>query len=168
MSMKKLKASEEFVAGKNGIGWVGSNFKERLHDLSFTPKQETLQSKELERNMNDKEILKELKPQAVELGDVLFSLSYLSHDGWYLFHVNDRKGTLWAVYAGWDADDGGWNVGALSVESRYRWDDGDQVLSRGFSDPLPSEKTLSDLESLTLEQRVERLEKLFNTELLGN
>lgn len=37
---------------------------------------------------------------------------------------------LWAVNANWNADNGGWNVEANSVENPNRWNDGNQVLSR--------------------------------------
>lgn len=37
---------------------------------------------------------------------------------------------IWAVNANWNADNGGWNVEANSVENPNRWNDGNQVLSR--------------------------------------
>lgn len=164
--MKKLHAKDEFVVGKNNIAWVSSNFKEHLYDLGFTPSTFNLARRTLEKSMNDTEILSSLKPEAVLLGDVLYALFYLEHDDWYLFYVNDRKGTLWAVSAYWNQGDGGWSVGADSVEDPSWWYDGRQVLSRRFSEPLPSGEALSPSETLTLEARVERLEKLFNIELL--
>ena len=38
--------------------------------------------------------------------------------------------SFWAVNANWNADNGGWNVEANSVENPNRWNDGNQVLSR--------------------------------------
>lgn len=146
--MKKLHAKDEFVAGKNNIAWVDSDFKEHLYNLDFSSSTFNLARRTLEKPMNDAEIFLSLKPQAVLLGDVLYALEYLEHDGWYLFYVNDRKGTLWAVDARWRAGDGGWYVNARSVEDPFRWFDGRQVLSRGFSDPLPSGETLSTFDSL--------------------
>lgn len=147
-NMKKLHAKDEFVVGKNNIAWINSTFKEHLYDLDFTPSTFNLARRTLEKPMNDVEILTSLKPEAVLLGDVLYALEYLEHDDWYLFYVNDRKGALWAVRARWNAVSGGWLVYAYSVERPLRWYDGRQVLSRGFSDPLPSGETFSPFDSL--------------------
>lgn len=135
--MKKLKVSEEFVVGKNKIAWVGSGFKEHLYPLSFTVSKETLKTKTLGKSMLDKEIFEEFKPVAVTLGDVLHFLKKANRDGWYIFYVNDLKGTLWAVHAHWFADDGGWDVGAYSVGLPTGWYDGHQVVSREFLDTEP-------------------------------
>lgn len=146
--MKKLKSAEEFAVGKNNIAWINSIFEENLYDLDFTPSTFNLARRTLEKPMGDAEILSSLRPQAVLLGDVLYALEYLEHSGWYLFYVNDRKGTLWAVNARWSRGYGGWNVLAFSVGYPYGWSAGYRVLSRGFSEPLPSEETLSPSGSL--------------------
>ena len=49
-----------------------------------------------------------------------------------------RTQTLWAVNANWNADNGGWNVEANSVENPNRWNDGNQVVSRYPFLSLPS------------------------------
>lgn len=140
--MKTLKASKEFAVGKNGIVWIGSNFREHFGSMSFEESKELLVSKTLERSMLDSEILSELKPEEVTLGDVLHGLKTLDKSGWHIFYVRDAQNALWAVRAGWYSDGDGWNVGARSVSDPLRWLAGDQVLSRRFSEPLSSSDPL--------------------------
>ena len=155
--------SEEFAVGKNNIEWIGSNFKEHFYGTTFTPaKSYGLQTKTLEHPMLDKEILEKFKPQAVTLADVLAHLAVTDKSKWYIYYVNDSKGVLWAVSAYWFSDDGGWSVYAYSVGSPDGWRGGGRVVSREFSDIVPSDS--DPLKSLTL--RVEKLEKLFNPESL--
>lgn len=141
--MKKLKVSKEFVVDKNNIGWIGSRFKEHFYPLSFTVSKEMLKTKTLGKAMLDKEILDEFKPQTVSLGNVLHFLSSADKNSWYIFYVNDKKGIPWAVYALWDAESGGWDVEAPSVERPLRWGGG-QVVSRKFSETEPKTFKLSD------------------------
>lgn len=152
--MKKLKASEVFVAGKNQIYWVGASFKEHFYGMTFTAaKDANLQTKTFKGYMFDKEILQEFKPQAVSLGDVLAYLSVADKIDWYIFYVNDAKGTLWAVDAVWRSGGGGWGVEARSVGGPVGWDGGFQVVSREFTKTLESTQSLytSDTLPLTLE-----------------
>ncbi len=46
-----------------------------------------------------------------------------------IFYIHDADDTLWAVSADWSGN-GGWSVGAASVENPFRWRGGGQVLSR--------------------------------------
>lgn len=52
-------------------------------------------------------------------------------NGWAnVAYIPDDDGSVWAVHAYWDADNGGWSVGARSVGDPLDWYDGRQVLSR--------------------------------------
>lgn len=160
-----MKTKEAFIEGKNNIGWVGSTFKEKFYDTSFIVKEaEGLQTKTLERSMNDREILAELKPQAVTLGDVLVFLSKANKSDWYIFYVNDTKGTLWAVSARWFSGYGGWFVEAYSVGGPGGWSGGYRVVSREFTQTLKTPQTLSTSDALNLiseiEERLTMLKKL--------
>lgn len=127
-----MKTSTEFKEGKNDIYWVSSNFKEHFYGLDFEESVTELETKKLPRNMNDSEIIKELNPETVLLGDVLNFLKTASHSGWYIFYVNDTEGVLWAVDAYWGSGDG-WDVEAVSVAFPVGWDADDLVVSRRFS-----------------------------------
>lgn len=156
--MEKLHVKDEFKVGKNNIGWVGSKFTEVFGHMSFTPLTFIMTNRKLEKSMNDTDILSMLKPQAVSLGDVLYALSYLDKKGWYIFYVNDTKGTLWAVDARWYSGRRGWYVNARSVGRLYGWDVDYQVVSREFTQSLDS-VSLRPSDTLSLEQRVEALEQ---------
>lgn len=45
-------------------------------------------------------------------------------------YIRDDEGILWAVHAYWNADRGGWSVGAYSVDDPRRWRAGRKFLSR--------------------------------------
>ena len=155
--MKTYKASEEFVIGKNNIGWIGSNFKEHFHKLTFEESNgEGLTTHRLGKSMRDCEIISELKPESISLGDVLAFLKKADHSEWYIFYVNDEQGVLWAVHANWNADNDGWNVEAFSVTLPLEWYADFQVVSRRFSDS--KDLNLSPSDTLTLEKRIEAIE----------
>ena len=156
-----------FIVGKHNIKWVGSTFSEHFGAMSVTPKRElVVECRTLGKPMLDKEILSEFRPQEVDLGFLLDCLdnsnSMLKNGLGNIFYIRDQSNTLWVVFALWYSDNGGWRVLADSVDYPLRWRVGDQVLSRGFSDTVPSDS--DPLKSLTL--RVEKLEKLFNPTLL--
>ena len=156
--MKTLKSSEEFVEGKNDIVWIGSNFKEHFHGLTFNESpSKGLKTRVLGKQMNATKILSELRPEPVSLGDVLAALKTLDKSGWYIFYVEDMDDELWAVYADWLAAYGGWGVGASSVADPSRWNAVYQVVSRRFSDT--KKQTLSPSDTLSLEKRIEALEQ---------
>jgi hypothetical protein len=158
--MKTLKASEEFVVGKNSIGWVGVNFKERFYDMEFLPKETELEVRTLEKPMTDKEIIKAWHLEPIELGELLNYLKTADQSKWYLCHIKDSDGVLWAVYGLWGV--GGWVFGADPLDDPSGWCAGRQFLSRGFSDTLSSES--SDTLSLeNLEKRVAKLEEVIKS-----
>ncbi len=47
-----------------------------------------------------------------------------------IFYVRDKNGALWAVFAHWHSDDGGWSLFANSVTNPNEWNAGNQVASR--------------------------------------
>lgn len=56
---------------------------------------------------------------------------FLMNNGYAnIFYIRDIHGKLWAVYADWSSDDGGWHLRAGSVGPSHRWLAGDQVVSR--------------------------------------
>lgn len=151
-----MKSTEQFTPGKNNISWVSSTFKEHFHGMDFKEDNRTsLQTKKLPRAMNDSEIMQEMHPEPVYLGDVLSFLKTASHSEWYIFYVNDKEGALWAVYARWGVH--GWSVYAPSVSDPLEWSADNHVVSSGFSGS--QEKTLSSSDTLTL--RVEKLEAFY-------
>lgn len=142
-----MNSTKEFKAGKNEISWIGSNFKEHLYGIEFKKASaQGLETRTLPRYMNNAAILKELAPEAVELGDVLAFLKDADRERWYLFYVKDAVGILWAVSADWGGD--GWDVGAFPVSDPYGWYDDGVVVSRRFSDT--QNKKLSPSETQTL------------------
>ncbi len=132
-----MNSSEYFKGGKNNIGWISYSFKDHFMDIEFTiPKKIELKTKKLERNMNDKEILAEFKPQGSSLGELAYALenNFCSKNGYAnIFYIRDKSNVLWAVRARWDSDDRGWNVDADSVEDPDVWGAGDQVVSRDWN-----------------------------------
>lgn len=132
-----MKTKNYFKEGKNDIYWVGSNFQEHFGDMDFVEVAETtLQTKTLEKDMLDKEILEQWKPEECRLGDVAYALKNWEKVGllrnYYanIFYIRDKDNTLWAVFAFWFAARGGWHVDARSVGYPFRWDARDQVVSR--------------------------------------
>ena len=123
-----------FTIGKNNIKYLGDNFKDWFEGMDDKPVKKKLYSMVLDKPMNDEEIKKEYNPSEVSLGEVA---EYIKNktEGWYVFYAKDKDGIVRAVRACWDADCGGWTVGASSVEAPRGWCDGDQFLSR---DPFKS------------------------------
>lgn len=135
----KLKASQQFVVGKNNIIFVWSGFKDHFSGMNFESTKPILQHKTLDKAMNDKEILDQFRPEESSLGDFLFALnnevSMLKNGYANIFYIRDDKGILWAVRVLWYG--GGWNVYASSIESSSGWGAGYQVFGRGFLESLP-------------------------------
>lgn len=157
---KKLKASKEFVVGKHNIGYVGSEFSNNFYDMEFEKTKPKLKTKILEKNMLDKDILAELKPQETTLGDFMHALDnpkdceMLKNDYANIFYIRDSKDILWAVDACWHGAYRGWRVNANSVVNPYEWDAGHQVVSHGFG---PEKLEPLSLES-DFEARIKELE----------
>ena len=87
----------------------------------------------------DKLIIAELGEHDTYLADLWMMLEKqpngeegsLLVNGWSnIFYIKSKNSQLWAVYAYWNATDGGWYVRANSVTSPYEWDAGYQVVSR--------------------------------------
>ena len=153
-----MKTKTYFKKGKNDIHWLSSNFQEHFGDLDFVEVAEcTLQVKKLERDMLDKEILTEWKPEESTLGELAYALKnwenigLLRDDYANIFYIRDKDKILWAVLARWDSGRGGWYVHASSIEDPYEWRAGShewragsRVVSRNYAF-RPSDS--SDLES---------------------
>ncbi len=158
--MKTFDASKEFVVGKHEIGWVSTSFKELCKDV-FLDEKNTPTFQTLPRIMTDAEIETELKPGICTLSDVLAFLKNphnKSRDGnWNLFYLPSC-----VVRVFWYADDRRWRVNSWKrVGSTWLADN--RVFSPATDTPKLESDTLS-LESLAL--RLEKLERLFNPELL--
>lgn len=120
--MKTLKASKEFVVGKNNIGYISSSFEQKFEDKEFQEVTGTPKFQKLPRAMNDGEIESELKPGICSLGDVLAFIKNPpeeSKDGdWNLFYFPDfvvcvswlSGGRYWFVDA-WQRGGSGWLEG---------------------------------------------------------
>lgn len=130
--MKTLKASEEFVTGKNNISYVSPIFKEHFYGIEFKREGTKLESRTLPRAMNSKEIIEEWNPAPVTLGNILDFLETANHSEWYLFHTEDVYGVLWAVRGHWFDD--GWYFFAYPLGYPRYWDGGAQFLSRAFNE----------------------------------
>lgn len=124
--MKKLNSTNEFVVGKNNIGFVSSDFKTRFPDIDFEPK--TLGSfQTLKRGMTDADIESELKPGICDLGDVYAFLQNppqgTKNGDWNLFYTPS-----FVMYVRWDADSGYWIVNAWGRDG-FGWSAGIRVFS---------------------------------------
>ncbi len=144
-AVKQFIAADHFKAGQtiNGVKYhssFGDNF-----NLHFLPKiEENVQAVDLQvhrllRNSKDLGIRTEIGEDKEET-----NLAHLHHlltlqgngekgvlltNGYAnIFYIRDMDGNLWAVGASWD--DGGWDLGAYSVEYPNDWDAGRQVFSR--------------------------------------
>ena len=126
-SMKTLKASSEFTEGKNGIGYVSSNFVRLFWNQEFQESAGTPKFQKLPREMNDIEIESELNPGICSLGDVLAFLKNPpeeSKDGYFnLFYFPDCF-----FYVGWYSVGRGWGVRAW-LRDDDGWSGGERVFS---------------------------------------
>ena len=123
----------KYFTKKNNVGYLGYKFKKVFGEMPVElPKKLNIQHRKLEREMNDKEILTELKPEEITLGDLAYALKKLNHDDWFLCYIKDVKDTLWTVNAYWDAYYRCWRVSAYQVAGSGRWGVGCQVISRNF------------------------------------
>lgn len=114
--MKKIK--DEFVVGKNSIGYVDSDFKREYEDVELPSIGAVLKSFKLQRSMNDSEIFNEFKIQECTLADVLETLKNATSemkDGYSnLFYIKDHPsrvvrviwgGDIWRVFVCYRGDD---------------------------------------------------------------
>lgn len=141
-----MLASKYFVAGKNNIRWIDSDFTKEFgdHDLKLIEDFEP-QIRKLKKYMTLKQMQDEFKPEEVTISDLVHILKTsdkLLKDGYVnIFLI---KGSKWAVRARWRG--GGWVVYASSVGSPREWGGGIRVLSREFL--VAENKTLSPSDTL--------------------
>lgn len=144
-----LKASEEFVTGKHGIGYVSDSFKKNLGDTTFEAKTAVPTLQKLPRSMTDAAIENELKPGICDLGDVLAFLDNPQED------TKDGYSNIFytpnfVVDAYWDGDV--WSVFVWPRVDGRCWG----VSRRVFS---PATAPSNSCTHFTLETRILDLEK---------
>lgn len=148
--MNNVKASEEFIIGKHGIGYIYSDFLSRVGDAKFELTEKVPTSQKLPRDMNDTAIESELKPGYCTLGDVVAFMDNAPEeckDGYAnLFYLPQC-----VVFVRWFGD--GWFVGAWQ-RGGSAWHAGGRVFSPAtgsrssstqVSDSLPLELTINGL-----------------------
>lgn len=143
-----MKVSEEFVVGKNNIGWVDSDFKNEYKDEEFEMGT-VMKSTKLTKSMNDAEIIKEFGVEECTLGDVLATLNAATDDmkdGFSnLFYIKGHSSHVVSVY--WDG--GRWDVSAWS-RGDDAWDEGGRVFSPATFVAKPLSTSTSDSLNLDL------------------
>ena len=159
-----FKASEEFVVGKHNIGYISGYFNDMFCNQSFGDMNSPLESKTLERAMNDSEIMREFNVEELNLGDVLFALKndeiLLKNGHVNIFYVRGG-GEVFAVRVRWYSNDRRWSVDADQLGG-LRWGAGCRAFPRRLLEP----KDISTLSLSNLEARVKKLEGLFDKDLL--
>jgi len=115
------------------ISYLNDYFKEWFNWEKVKPIKVKMTEKVLERDMNNKEILDELKPEPITLAQFFGYLENLDEKGWFICYVKDKNNTLRAVFVRRFGD--GWNVSASSVECPGRWSAGRRVFSCDFQTP---------------------------------
>jgi hypothetical protein len=152
-----MNSEKYFKEEKNNIGWIGSNFQSHFYGMEFTiPKTLELKTKTLERDMLDKEILSEWKPEESTLGELAYALQndsiLLKNSYANIFYIRDNNNKLWAVRADWSSGYRFWFVEAYSVGDPSGWYQGYRVLSRdwNFEPETPETMTLRESDSLKI------------------
>lgn len=128
-------ARDKFVIDRNGelpISYLGDNFKDNFLDvIEGDVKAADLKQRKLLKRSIDGPILSALGGQGkakVALAHVFEFLKVADRSQWFIFYVEDAKGTVGAVGAYWS--DRGWRVSAHSVEDTREWRGGLRVVSR--------------------------------------
>lgn len=138
------KASEEFIKGKNNIGYVDSSFTIEFGNDELG-EGKVLTSQKLTRTMTDFEILSELKIQECTVADILATMNAASEDmkdGYSnLFYMKDHPSRV--VRVRWHG--GEWDVDAWGREDV--WDSGGRVFSLATFGAIVSDL---DSDSVTL------------------
>lgn len=142
-----MKSQDIFKVGKHDIAYVSEDFKKDFHGMEFEEDKTPIYSRKLGKFMMSEEILKEIKPTEVSLGQLYHALKSggLDKDVFgYLAYVKNKKGVPRLVYVGWDVwlDKRGWVWFSYSVDSPYGWYDVRRVFSGNplapeTSDTLP-------------------------------
>lgn len=143
-----MKVSEEFVVGKNNIGWVDSDFKNEYKDEEFEMGT-VMKSTKLTKSMNDAEIIKEFGVEECTLGDVLATLNAATDDmkdGFSnLFYIKGHSSHVVRVY--WYG--GRWRVRAWDRRD-ISWYGGERVFSPATFVAKPLSTSTSDSLNLDL------------------
>ena len=114
-----LRVSEEFVAGRHGIAWVGEDFMDRFGELVFSPRMsaKTWREYPLPRTMSTTEILRDLRPGKCSLGDLFVQMHQRSQWPWSLCLILDPDDQLRMVE--WRLQDGEWYVDVRGPAHRW-------------------------------------------------
>lgn len=126
--------------------YISPNFREHFGNMPFK-KGSKLYATKLSKNMNDTEIMSEIGPAKVSLGDVYATLESLDHSTCAIFYCRDKDDVLWAVSAYWCGD--GWHLHASSVGGPDVWFADRQVFSHRFS-VAKTPQTLKNSDTLNL------------------
>jgi hypothetical protein len=123
------------------IGLISTNFDKHFRNMKLrtdAPKKE-LVFHDLERPALDQAIRAKLSANHVISIDQFLDLIEAQKNGQdgpllvngyaNIAYIEDENGTVWAVDAGFDAEDGYWLAEAFSVESPSEWFAGDRVVS---------------------------------------
>ncbi|MCX6787004.1 MAG: hypothetical protein NTY93_00530 [Candidatus Kaiserbacteria bacterium] len=144
-AVEEFNAKEKFVEGKTvdgvSIYWLGENFKKNFCNKieKNVAKTELKIHKLLEaaRNLSKDDepgIIPELGGKhETKLAQFFQILAYKQQKKdftWVIAYIYDENGNLWTVGADWYSGRGGWFIGADSVDHPFRWDAGDQFVSR--------------------------------------
>lgn len=147
-----MKTKEEFVKGKNNIGYVWDSFIKEFGEDEIVPGS-VLKPQKLSRDMQDSEILSEFSIQECTLGDVLETLKSATDDmkdGYSnIFYIKDHPSRVVGVF--WRGGEwyvGGWGRGGDT------WGVGVRVFSSATS---PEKLSTLDSETLTLEKAIKLL-----------
>lgn len=156
-----MTTSTEFVVGKHNIGYIDSDFHERIADVELE-KRDVPAHQKLTRYMNDSEIESELKPGICDMSDVLAFLENPpegTKDGyWNLFYT-----PTFVVSVDWHSRARHWDVGTWR-RGDVGWRGGRRVFSPATarSSSVPSElgDFVSRAEFEEFKRRVEAVLKL--------
>lgn len=152
-----MQASNEFVKGKHGIGWVSDSFNEYFKNTEFAERSMPTFQK-LPRSMNDAAIESELKPGLCELGDIVAFMDNAPEeckDGWWnLFYT-----PAFVVIVHWHGDE--WRVSAWRRGGRV-WFDFYRVFSPATDRSESKPSSSLELRLSELEEWKKKVEKVIN------
>jgi len=127
-----VTTSEDYFK-EAGVVVMWDNFKAQFLGLEVPATDEVeLAVRKLEEGSLDAPILAELGEKAetsVSQFKAFLAENRKSQE-WFIFYLRGKDGNLWAVYAYWYSDYGGWHVNADEVTNPDRWFAGHQVVSR--------------------------------------
>jgi len=127
-----VTTSEEYFK-EAGVVVMWDNFKAQFLGLEVgATNNAELAVRKLEEGSLDAPILAELGEKAetsVSQFKAFLAENRKSQE-WFIFYLRGKDGNLWAVYAYWYSDYGGWHVNADEVTNPDRWFAGHQVVSR--------------------------------------